>query len=126
MKGIQGILWLSLKDQILPVDNIYQPATHLHVTLQFGVNREEFEHLIGQDVQVLAVANCWNDKIQALRVNLPDKFSQICGNLHPHMTISHGQDVRPVESNNMLNSEHNEQLIQFVMQTTVEFYEFKN
>jgi hypothetical protein len=124
-KPVKGILWLSLNQQISPVDCIHNPASHLHVTLKFGANLQDWEHLIGQHVDVVAVANCYNDRVQALRVILPSDFDTICANDHPHMTLSTADNVRPVESNNMLASEHNEQPVEFVMQTTVEFFEFK-
>jgi hypothetical protein len=122
---MKGILWLALNPQTFPVPCIHNPVTHLHVTLQFGVNREDWMHLIGCNVEVNVVANCWNDKVQALRVILPEEFDAICGNVHPHITISTADNVRPVESNNMLSSEHHEAPVQFVMQTTVDFFEFK-
>jgi hypothetical protein len=122
---MKGILWLSLDHQISPVEVIHNPVNHFHVTLQFGVDLEDWAHLIDQHVELVAVANCYNSKVQALRVILPPDFDTLCANDHPHMTISTADNVRPVESNNMLASEHNEERIEFVMQTTVEFFEFK-
>jgi hypothetical protein len=122
---MKGILWLSLNSRISPVDYVHKPVNHLHVALQFGVNREDWENLIGRSVEVVSVANCYNNKIQALRVNLPEEFDAICGNVHPHMTISTAENVRPVESNKMFSGKHNELPVEFVMQTTVEFFEFK-
>jgi hypothetical protein len=121
---MKGILWLSLQTES-PVDSLYQPARHLHVTLQFGVEMSDFAHLIGQKVKVAAVANCCNDRIQAIRVNLPAQYKELCQNEVPHITISHLPDVRPVESNEMLKGEHTETPLNFEVETIVEFYQFK-
>jgi hypothetical protein len=118
---MKGILWLALDSHTFPVECIYNPVQHLHVTLEYGVNYESCNFLIGRKVEVIAVANCWNDKVQALRVNLPPEYDAICDNVHPHMTISTADNVRPVESNNMLSGEYNELPVQIVMQTTVDF-----
>lgn len=99
---MRGILWLSLPSQFPPVPALYNLASHYHVTLQFGVDRSPFAHLLGQMVYVHTVANCYNDRVQALLIILPPEVRQLCKNKFPHMTVSTAEGVRPVESNSML------------------------
>ena len=121
---MKGILWLSLTGQNSPVEAIYNPANHLHVTLRFNVVLSEVEHLLGRQVMVHAYANCSNGRIQALRVELPAEFHTLCSNECPHMTISHLPNVRPVESNTMLQSDHNSLPCDLVLSTVAEFHPF--
>jgi hypothetical protein len=122
---MKGILWLSIPAQDCPVSPTYSRAKHLHVTLQFGAEMADFAHLIGQEVAVKATSICRNGRIEALKIVLPEEFRYICQNEVPHMTISHRADVRPVESNAMLQDEHIEENINFDMLTIVEFFTFK-
>jgi hypothetical protein len=121
---MKGILWLSLAEQNSPVQPIFNTANHLHVTIQFNVELSEVEHLIGREVMVYAYSNCSNGRIQALRVELPAEFHTLCQNECPHMTISHLPNVRPVESNAMLESEHNSLPCDLVLATVAEFKPF--
>jgi hypothetical protein len=121
---MKGILWLSLTGQNSPVEAIYNPANHLHVTIQFNVELSEVEHLLGRQVMVHAYANCSNGRIQALRVELPAEFHTLCQNESPHLTISHLPNVRPVESNTMLQSDHNSLPLDLVLSTVAEFHSF--
>jgi Fungal tRNA ligase phosphodiesterase domain len=123
---MKGILWLTLQGQISPVEAIYNPANHLHVTIQFNVEHSEVEHLLGREVMVYAYSNCSNGRIQALRVELPEEFHTLCGNECPHMTISHLPNVRPVESNVMLQSDHNSLACDLVLATVAEFQPFRS
>lgn len=122
---MKGILWLTIPSQSLPVDAIYKPAKHLHVTLQFDTEFDRWKKLIGKTVNVELIANCWNDEIQAIRVKLPSYYKRICQNKEPHITVSHLENVAPFKSNEMLNSDHEETLINQRIQAVVEFFEFK-
>lgn len=121
---MKGILWLSLAEQISPVQPIYNPANHLHVTIQFNVELSEVEHLLGRQVMVHCYEECTNGRIQALRVELPAEFHTLCQNECPHMTISHLPNVRPVESNAILESDHNSLACDLVLPTVAEFQPF--
>ena len=124
---MKGILWLSLTGQNSPVEAIYNPANHLHVTIQFNVDLSEVEHLLGRQVMVHVYEDCHNGRIQALRVELPSEFHTLCSNECPHMTISHLPNVRPVESNAMLESEQHDSLpLDLVLATVAEFQPFRS
>lgn len=100
----RGIFWLSSERQSPPVAPIFDVLpSHFHVTLQFGVYRSEIPiDLLGQRVRVRVTENCFNSRIQAVRVQLPEEARSLCRNEHPHMTVSMVPGVRPVESNGML------------------------
>lgn len=121
---MKGILWLSVVGQVSPVAARYNPAKHLHVTLQFGVEYEPFAHLIGQKVYVRCYADCHNDKVQAVRVELPAEFRRLCLNKNPHITISHVDGVGPVESNEMLRTSYTALTFDETVETVVEFFQF--
>lgn len=122
----KGILWLTLPDQRPPVAPLHaNQANHLHVTLQFGVEyTEEIAELIGKEVGVTAVANCSNGRIQALKINLPEEVLSMCKNPVPHMTISSEDGVKPVESNNMLSSDHSCTVVDIPLSLRFDFFHF--
>lgn len=119
---MRGILWLTLPEQVSPVEPRFVPARHFHVTLQFGVERQDVEHLIGQTVRVRCIELCHNGSIEAIRVVLPEGVE--CGNAHPHMTLSHVEGVRPVESNAMLAAEHEAVPLGLELELVAEFSPF--
>lgn len=126
----RGILWLTLPSQQLPgqlseLRGGFVPARHLHATLQFGVNSDTFDPaLLGQLVPVTVTNVCYNERIQALRVTLPEPFRALCQNNHPHMTVGHLPDVKPVESNAMLSGEHTAEPCNVTLNLEVEFFAF--
>lgn len=120
----KGILWLTVIGDLSPITLRFAPAKHWHVTLRFGANRADWAHMIGERVAVIATADCSNERIQALKVELPPEYKSICGNPIPHITISHLPGVKPVESNTMLDSPEITNLIDLRLETVVEFFSF--
>lgn len=122
----RGILWLSLPEQQSPVGIVHEnPARHFHVTLQFGAEfTPQVEDLLGKEVQAVAVADCSNERVQALRVSLPEEVAGLCANEHPHMTISHAEGVKPVESNTMLAGDHDSVEVSTPLTLRFEFFHF--
>lgn len=101
----RGILWLVPADRqsesrLSGFAPRYNRANHIHCTLRFGVTFAECEAEIGRYVDCQLLADCWDDRIQAISVRLPDDIQ--CNNQCPHITMSHLSSVRPVESNRML------------------------
>lgn len=120
----RGIFWLSLENQTLPVSPIFDRiAQHFHVTLQHNVEMtEEIAEWIDEIVQVEVVSICNNERIQALRVNLPEEIRALCHRQHPHMTISMMQGVAPVESNRMLDADHDTNAVSQTLNFRFEFF----
>lgn len=72
-----------------------------HVTLAFSPTPEEvetFRPMIGKEVEISVQETVWDDKCQAVRVEVPVQ----CRNPIPHITISHRADTKPVYSNELL------------------------
>jgi len=120
---MQGILWLSLTSP-LPVEALYNPARHSHVTLVFNANSNDWQHLIGQKVKVVTIADLHNDRIQAIEVKLPEPFDGICQNKVPHITVSHRKGVSPVESNAMLEGIFSGYFLEHQLDSVCEFAPF--
>lgn len=127
----RGILWLSLppfSDQLVGVRLAegFEAACHLHVTLQFGIDYSSVDpEILGATVEATAIELCYNDRIQALRVALPESFAPMCQNANPHMTLGHLPGVKPFESNAMLSSEHTSHPYHLPLNLIVEFFEFQ-
>lgn len=104
----KGILMLSLENQKSPVISYgnFVNASHYHVTLEYGLDASKLPKQvldkIGKKVKVDVIANCNDDEIQALMINLPGEYKRLCKNKIPHMTISHKSGVKPFQSNAML------------------------
>lgn len=123
----KGIFWLSALDQkAAPVTPLYDHlAKHFHITLQFGVElTPEIQEMLGEKVDIQVVADCHNERIQALRIELPDEVRAMCNNAIPHMTISMVEGVKPVESNDMLSEEHEEVAVSTVIHMVYDFFQF--
>lgn len=118
----RGILWAVLKKSPT-VDRIHPNGEPHHITLQYDVELNDCLGWIDRCFEVTITEHCWNDRIQALRVELP--FWLPNQNLHPHITVSWAEGVQPVESNVMLetndyeSSSHNE-----ILEVETKFHPF--
>ena len=100
----KGIFWLSVElPQELKDQALYEKQPHSHVTLQFAVERSILQDREGETFPVTATAIVNNDRIQAIKVELPEGVRDLCNNANPHITLSHKEGVPPFESNTMLN-----------------------
>jgi hypothetical protein len=101
----KGILWAIPNPQKpILIGHLYSKDTPpLHITLQYGVQRADWAWLIGREFTAVIVQQCWNDRVQALRVFLPEGIP--CCNLHPHITVSWVEGAEPAEANEMLADE---------------------
>lgn len=99
----KGIFWLSVElPQELREQALYERQPHSHVTLQFAVERSLLQDKEGETFPVSATAIVHNDRIQAIKVELPEEVKELCTNANPHITLSHKDGVPPFESNAML------------------------
>jgi hypothetical protein len=93
--------------QILPA--IAQPMYSLtpdtsHVTLGYNVDRDAFEDSEGLVFSAPAVAHCWSDRAQCLRIILPAGIPWLGKDKIPHLTLSWPQGSAAVQSGLMLQS----------------------
>ena len=116
-----GILWAVLLEP-LPVQPLYPEGSPHHITLQYGVEREQWKDVIGSPMTSGAIELCHDDRIQAIRVALPTWVQ--CQNPNPHITVSWVPDAQPVESNTMLNGPHHAEPLSIPIQTMIEFLEW--
>lgn len=118
-----GILW-AVVQQPIALPPLYPNGQAHHVTLQYGVERSQWDHLIGSPMIVGIAEAVYSDRIQAIKVILPTWAS--CQNLHPHITVSWVDDAAPVEANTMMVSgEYQQQTIeQEVIHTMIEWLEW--
>lgn len=124
---MKGILWLTAPTQENPIsNNVFQnPPNHFHVTLQFNAElTEEIQKLLGETVDATIVANCYDDRIQALSIHLPEEVRAMCRNAAPHMTVSMADGVKPVESNAMLAREHFLEVVDVPITLKYDFFAF--
>lgn len=100
---MKGILWAVLTQELKCPDpkhpNHPEGSSLHHVTLQFNVERGDWEHLIGREFSAKVFYRAADEKADALFVSLPDWVP--CQNSHPHLTISWAEGAGPVDSNNI-------------------------
>ena len=118
---MSGILWAVVQSPPA-LQPIFSEGTAHHITLQYGVEREAWEHLIGLPMTVGANAHCHNDRVQAIAVALPAWCP--CQNSHPHITVSWTHGAQPVEANAMLATEHTRVDVGYPIHTLIEWLEW--
>ena len=121
---MQGILWITVNRNDLPAGR-YTDAKHHHVTLKFNVDRDDVANLIGKKVTLYCSDVCWDDNIEAIPVIMLSEWAGICQNQHPHITLSHREGIKPVQSNTMLAGDHEKNVLGIVIEGVTEFFEFK-
>jgi hypothetical protein len=117
----KGILWGVIQSPLIITPRYSQGSLH-HVTLQFGVERDDWKGWEGVELQTTALYEAWNGKIQAVAVKLPDYIP--CANKYPHISVSWQSGVSPVESNAMFASKFNYRLLSQGMNLKIEFLEW--
>ena len=116
----KGILWAIPQDW--GFTGKYPVKPHTHLTLQYGVNKKDWKQFIGITFCAELAEVCHNDLIEAVKVRLPADIH--CQNVNPHITISHQPEVKPYESNAMLESLHKSQPINTSVLFKIEFLEW--
>lgn len=98
-----GILW-AVPIALNAPPKLYPNGQAHHCTLQYGAEREQWDCLIGLPVTIGVTVEASNDRIQAIKVVLPNWVP--CQNAHPHITVSWIDGASPIESNVMLSEPH--------------------
>lgn len=119
----QGILWAVIQAPLL-IPPKYPLSSAHHITLQYGVNLEEYKHLLAKEFSATCLYEAWNGRVQCVAVKLPDYIP--CTNKYPHITVSWVQGATPVESNSMLASRFNYKLVDLVVDCKIEFFEWQH
>lgn len=120
-KGIQGILWGVIQSPI-SITPRYSCGKPHHITLQYGVYREDWQHLEGVEFEAIATLEAWDGQIQAIKTHLPDDI--ICQNKYPHISVSWQKGISPVRSNLMFASSYRYELMSETIKLKIEFLEW--
>jgi hypothetical protein len=117
----KGILWGVVQEpvNVAPRYPVGQPH---HITLRYGVDRDDWNHLEGLEIEAIALYEAWNNRIQAIAVKLPAYIP--CQNRYPHISVSWKTGVAPVESNLMLSTKYRYQLMSDTIKLKTEFLEW--
>ena len=107
----------------LEVQRIYSLGSPHHCTLQFEVDRKDFESWIGVEFSAIATSNCFDGNIQAVQIELSEHIPH---KALPHITVSYRQGIEPVAANSMLKS-CNYDVLEFSQKLDfkIEFLEWK-
>jgi hypothetical protein len=94
---MRGILWAVLRSPlaVLPIFDQGQPH---HITLFYDVDKTQYKHLISTEFEATAIANLWNNDIQALSMLMPDNIPH---KTNPHITVSYRDGIAPAASNDL-------------------------
>lgn len=113
-----GILWAEPMDAIAIQSRYSNTPEKPHVTLAWGVPRAKYD-VIGLTTSIYLDAECWSDRIQAVRCTLQ---AGIPFELEiPHLTVSWVDGVAPRESTAMLQRVHDQQPIEQILPCKIEW-----
>lgn len=119
----RGILWARIEKPELLLANVpprFEKVEAHHLTLRFGVELTPYQSLVGKRFSARLVAEAWDERIQAVRVELPQEAEPWCENLHPHVTISHAEGVQPKLSSILLEAPPHQQELDLTLEFRVE------
>lgn len=119
----KGIVWAVVQKPI-EVKKFFPNGEPHHITLQYGVERDNCFLVGSAEFDAIATAICWNEKIQAILVRLP--WWVPCCNEHPHISVSWCDGVAPVASNEMLKGPHFRMGFDAVIPVKIEFLEWES
>ncbi len=119
---MRGILWAVLQTQpaVLPIFPNGKPH---HITLFYDVDKTQYEHLIDTEFKATAIANLWNNDIQALSMLMPDNIPY---KPNPHITVSYRDGIAPSASNDLLVNDLDRVIAPYTQKLSfkIEFFEF--
>jgi hypothetical protein len=116
-----GILWGVIQTPLI-ISPLYPVGSPHHVTLQFGVGRQDWKKWEGLEFEATALYEAWNGKIQAVAIQLPDHIP--CRQNNPHISVSWCKGIKPYESNLMLSSKFDYRLFKRSVKMKIEFLEW--
>lgn len=120
----KGILWGVIQSPI-STRSRYSCGKPHHITLQYGVSREDWQHLEGVEFDAISLLEGWDGQIQAIRTHLPEEIAGICQNKYPHISVSWQKGISPVRSNLMFASSYRYELMNEVIKLKIEFLEWQ-
>lgn len=122
-KSKKGILWASPQQFIDIAPRYANTPQAPHVTLQYGIWFEDWEHWLGIEFKAQLLYEAWNGRVQAIALDLAPNIA--CSRQHPHLTVSWVDAEEPIASNRMLATKFNYLLLSELVDFKIEFFEFK-
>lgn len=107
-KPIYSAVFLTEESHKFLMRSLYQTTSHTsplanvkahHVTLEFKPS-DISDLPVGEEVELKVVGMAMDEDCHAIVVELPEGLS--CANKHPHITVSHSNEVTPKYSNELL------------------------
>jgi hypothetical protein len=123
----KGIIWaIPIAPIAIPYDRHHPNGEPHHITLQYGINRQDWESWLDTIFTAEIYEESWDEYIQAFRVRLPDGIP--CINRHPHITVSWAEGRSPVDANRMIDEMHFSRpfAVPIVVPCRIEFHEWAN
>lgn len=120
---MKGILWAVLQEPIAVLPIFDHGCPH-HITLFFNVDKAQYQHLIGTELEATAIANIWNKDIQAIAVLMPEGIPH---KPNPHISVSWREGIAPMASNELLVNDCDRIIESFTqkLKLKIEFFEFQ-
>lgn len=114
----KSILWAVLSEP-LPIQPRFEIMKGHHITLVYSAEVEQYFAWVGKVFEATVTAEAWNNRIQAVRVKLPDGIP--CTSVTPHITVSRISEAESLESNVMLLKPLQEVPVSFTVIARIEF-----
>ena len=123
--ALQGVVTRRSRDWLLRRVPLTWPGNVFahHVTVIFGVYKHDCLDMVGKHFVVDITEICQNEKIQALRLELPDELKNDVNRI-PHLTLCADDGVKPKEANEMLEGLHGAQTMMGQLEVRLEFTPF--
>jgi hypothetical protein len=124
---MKGILWAELRSP-LAIGCVHPNGKPHHVTLKYDIEAENCPPWLGFSFMGVAVEHVWNDKAQALLIELPGWVEELCSNQCPHLTVSWADGFAPAASNVMLETREGASSLPFyeVLEFEICFHPFED
>lgn len=128
MKGILQVALTSESKALLTSFSVFDVVKCDHITVQFGI-KDDSELMqtvaLGSSVSINVNSIGRNDRIQAAQCDAPEISALFPEGKIVHITISHIEGAKPVESNTMLiNPDISEKITGVILTGTLEFKPF--
>lgn len=96
---------------LVPDEHPHVPAMYTklpngdpHITLEYGVTREQAKNIEGTRYEFTAPLFCYDSCIQAINVVFKPGEAPICNNAYPHITVSMQPGVNAKQANSMFEN----------------------
>ena len=122
MNKTRGILW-AVPVADFPAALRHPVPAHRHITLQYNIVKEDWAEWLGHEFMASFTGECWNERVQALTVSMPESVP--FGLEIPHMTLSHQHGVSPAESTKTIKNFGEPEPYRALVNMRIRFHQFR-